>query len=71
MVAIRKYIISRYTSLDLERRGYLLKQALKRELERGVIRQVRTRGLLELQTGLPLKATGIRRPRSVPAWLLE
>lgn len=42
VVAIRKYIISRYPSLDLERRGYLLKQALKRELERGVIRQVST-----------------------------
>ncbi|XP_058017473.1 heterochromatin protein 1-binding protein 3 isoform X1 [Ahaetulla prasina] len=44
VVAIRKYIISRYTSLDLERRGYLLKQALKRELERGVIRQVKGKG---------------------------
>ncbi|XP_026549658.1 heterochromatin protein 1-binding protein 3-like, partial [Notechis scutatus] len=39
VVAIRKFIISRYPSLDLERRGYLLKQALKRELERGLIRQ--------------------------------
>lgn len=41
MVAIRKYIIHKYPSLELERRGYLLKQALKRELERGIIRQVR------------------------------
>lgn len=39
-MAIRKYIIHKYPSLELERRGYLLKQALKRELERGVIRQV-------------------------------
>uniref|UniRef100_A0A8C5SB91 Heterochromatin protein 1-binding protein 3 n=1 Tax=Laticauda laticaudata TaxID=8630 RepID=A0A8C5SB91_LATLA len=44
VVAIRKYIISRYPSLDLERRGYLLKQALKRELERGLIRQVKGKG---------------------------
>ncbi|KAM6434285.1 heterochromatin protein 1-binding protein 3 isoform 4-T7 [Liasis olivaceus] len=44
VVAIRKYIISRYPSLELERRGYLLKQALKRELERGVIRQVKGKG---------------------------
>lgn len=41
VVAIRKYIIHKYPSLELERRGYLLKQALKRELERGIIRQVR------------------------------
>lgn len=41
VVAIRKYIIHKYPSLELERRGYLLKQALKRELERGLIRQVR------------------------------
>lgn len=40
VVAIRKYIIHKYPSLELERRGYLLKQALKRELERGIIRQV-------------------------------
>ncbi|XP_070615469.1 heterochromatin protein 1-binding protein 3 isoform X2 [Erythrolamprus reginae] len=44
VVAIRKYIISKYPSLDLERRGYLLKQALKRELERGIIRQVKGKG---------------------------
>lgn len=40
VVAIRKYIIHKYPSLELERRGYLLKQALKRELNRGVIKQV-------------------------------
>uniref|UniRef100_A0A8D0G5W8 Heterochromatin protein 1-binding protein 3 n=1 Tax=Sphenodon punctatus TaxID=8508 RepID=A0A8D0G5W8_SPHPU len=44
VVAIRKYIINKYPSLDLERRGYILKQALKRELERGVIRQVKGKG---------------------------
>ncbi|XP_061456864.1 heterochromatin protein 1-binding protein 3 isoform X1 [Rhineura floridana] len=44
VVAIRKYIINKYPSLELERRGYLLKQALKRELERGVIRQVKGKG---------------------------
>ncbi|KAM4703676.1 heterochromatin protein 1-binding protein 3 isoform 2-T2 [Rhinophrynus dorsalis] len=44
VVAIRKYIISKYPSLDLERRGYLLKQALKRELQRGIIRQVKGKG---------------------------
>ncbi|XP_054250899.1 heterochromatin protein 1-binding protein 3 isoform X4 [Indicator indicator] len=44
VVAIRKYIIHKYPSLDLERRGYLLKQALKRELERGIIRQVKGKG---------------------------
>ncbi|XP_053307368.1 heterochromatin protein 1-binding protein 3 isoform X2 [Spea bombifrons] len=43
-VAIRKYIISKYPSLELERRGYLLKQALKRELQRGIIRQVKGKG---------------------------
>ncbi|OCT56943.1 hypothetical protein XELAEV_18004182mg [Xenopus laevis] len=44
VVAMRKYIISKYPSLELERRGYLLKQALKRELERGIIRQVKGKG---------------------------
>ncbi|KAJ7306503.1 hypothetical protein JRQ81_009858 [Phrynocephalus forsythii] len=44
VVAIRKYIISKYPSLELERRGFLLKQALKRELQRGVIRQVKGKG---------------------------
>ncbi|XP_051028173.1 heterochromatin protein 1-binding protein 3 isoform X2 [Acomys russatus] len=44
VVAIRKYIMHKYPSLDLERRGYLLKQALKRELNRGVIKQVKGKG---------------------------
>ncbi|XP_078498699.1 heterochromatin protein 1-binding protein 3 [Lissotriton helveticus] len=44
VVAIRKYIIKKYPSLDLERRGYLLKQSLKRELQRGIIRQVKGKG---------------------------
>ncbi|XP_040843964.1 heterochromatin protein 1-binding protein 3 isoform X4 [Ochotona curzoniae] len=44
VVAIRKYIIHKYPSLELERRGYLLKQALKRELNRGVIKQVKGKG---------------------------
>uniref|UniRef100_A0A8C5QDU6 Heterochromatin protein 1-binding protein 3 n=1 Tax=Leptobrachium leishanense TaxID=445787 RepID=A0A8C5QDU6_9ANUR len=44
VVAIRKYIIGKYPSLELERRGYLLKQALKRELQRGIIRQVKGKG---------------------------
>ncbi|XP_062821835.1 heterochromatin protein 1-binding protein 3 isoform X2 [Anolis carolinensis] len=44
VVAIRKYIINKYPSLELERRGFLLKQALKRELERGAIRQVKGKG---------------------------
>ncbi|KAF0884614.1 HP1B3 protein, partial [Crocuta crocuta] len=44
VVAIRKYIMRKYPSLELERRGYLLKQALKRELNRGVIKQVKGKG---------------------------
>uniref|UniRef100_H3BEL5 Heterochromatin protein 1-binding protein 3 n=1 Tax=Latimeria chalumnae TaxID=7897 RepID=H3BEL5_LATCH len=44
VVAIRKYIINKYPSLDLENRGYLLKQALKRELQRGIIKQVKGKG---------------------------
>uniref|UniRef100_A0A8D0C3E9 Heterochromatin protein 1-binding protein 3 n=1 Tax=Salvator merianae TaxID=96440 RepID=A0A8D0C3E9_SALMN len=44
VVSVRKYIISKYPSLELERRGYLLKQALKRELQRGAIRQVKGKG---------------------------
>uniref|UniRef100_A0A2K5LFD9 Heterochromatin protein 1-binding protein 3 n=1 Tax=Cercocebus atys TaxID=9531 RepID=A0A2K5LFD9_CERAT len=44
VVAIRKHIIHKYPSLELERRGYLLKQALKRELNRGVIKQVKGKG---------------------------
>lgn len=44
VVAIRKYIINKYPSLELERRGFLLKQALKRELQRGAIRQVKGKG---------------------------
>ncbi|XP_056399555.1 heterochromatin protein 1-binding protein 3 [Hyla sarda] len=44
VVAIRKYIISKYPSLDLEKRGYLLKQSLKRALQRGNIRQIKGKG---------------------------
>uniref|UniRef100_V9KJN9 Heterochromatin protein 1-binding protein 3 n=1 Tax=Callorhinchus milii TaxID=7868 RepID=V9KJN9_CALMI len=44
VVAIRKYIINKYPSLELERRGYILKQALKRELQRGSIKQVKGKG---------------------------
>ncbi|XP_073512184.1 heterochromatin protein 1-binding protein 3 [Phyllobates terribilis] len=44
VVAIRKYIISKYPSLELEKRGYLLKQSLKRALQRGNIRQVKGKG---------------------------
>ncbi|XP_072887818.1 heterochromatin protein 1-binding protein 3 [Hemitrygon akajei] len=44
VVAIRKYIINKYPSLELERRGYILKQALKRELQRGAIKQVKGKG---------------------------
>ncbi|XP_067873632.1 heterochromatin protein 1-binding protein 3 [Heterodontus francisci] len=44
VVAIRKYIINKYPSLELERRGYILKQALKRESQRGAIKQVKGKG---------------------------
>ncbi|KAG8569793.1 hypothetical protein GDO81_014541 [Engystomops pustulosus] len=44
VVSIRKYIISKYPSLELEKRGYLLKQSLKRALQRGNIRQVKGKG---------------------------
>ncbi|XP_062889390.1 heterochromatin protein 1-binding protein 3 [Mobula hypostoma] len=44
VVAIRKYIMNKYPSLELERRGYILKQALKRELQRGAIKQVKGKG---------------------------
>ncbi|XP_078414359.1 heterochromatin protein 1-binding protein 3 isoform X1 [Cetorhinus maximus] len=44
VVAIRKYIINKYPSLELERRGYILKQALKREIQRGAIKQVKGKG---------------------------
>lgn len=44
VVAIRKYIISKYPSLELEKRGYLLKQSLKRALQRGNIRQIKGKG---------------------------
>uniref|UniRef100_A0A2K6S0A8 Heterochromatin protein 1-binding protein 3 n=1 Tax=Saimiri boliviensis boliviensis TaxID=39432 RepID=A0A2K6S0A8_SAIBB len=37
-------LLCSYPSLELERRGYLLKQALKRELNRGVIKQVKGKG---------------------------
>lgn len=61
VVAIRKYIIGKYASLELERRGYLLKQALKRELERGVIRQVSSRQVLGCCPGTrtPCRALGV------------
>uniref|UniRef100_W5M7D4 Heterochromatin protein 1-binding protein 3 n=1 Tax=Lepisosteus oculatus TaxID=7918 RepID=W5M7D4_LEPOC len=42
--AIRKYILKKYPSLELDRRGYLLKQALKRVLQRGAIKQVKGKG---------------------------
>ncbi|XP_044134517.1 heterochromatin protein 1-binding protein 3 [Bufo gargarizans] len=44
VVAIRKFIIGKYPSLELEKRGYLLKQSLKRALQRGNIRQVKGKG---------------------------
>ncbi|MGH0118321.1 UNVERIFIED_CONTAM: hypothetical protein FKN15_048557 [Acipenser sinensis] len=42
--AIKKYIVHKYPSLELDKRGYLLKQALKRELQRGAVRQVKGKG---------------------------
>ncbi|MBN3307691.1 HP1B3 protein, partial [Amia calva] len=42
--AVRKYILKKYPSLELDRRGYLLKQALKRVLQRGAIKQVKGKG---------------------------
>uniref|UniRef100_S4RC66 Heterochromatin protein 1-binding protein 3 n=1 Tax=Petromyzon marinus TaxID=7757 RepID=S4RC66_PETMA len=44
VVAIRKYIVAEYPGLGLQRRGYLLKQALSRERERGRIRQLTGKG---------------------------
>ncbi|CAN2387967.1 Heterochromatin protein 1-binding protein 3 [Pristimantis euphronides] len=44
VVSIRKYIISKYPTLELEKRGYLLKQSLKRALQRGNIRQIKGKG---------------------------
>ncbi|XP_078451676.1 heterochromatin protein 1-binding protein 3 isoform X1 [Lampetra fluviatilis] len=44
VVALRKYIVAEYPGLGLQRRGYLLKQALSRERERGRIRQLTGKG---------------------------
>ncbi|XP_028663586.1 heterochromatin protein 1-binding protein 3 [Erpetoichthys calabaricus] len=42
--AIRKYMVNKYPSLDLDKRSYLLKQALKRVLQRGAVKQVKGKG---------------------------
>ena len=39
-VAVRRYVTSQYPSLQIEKRSYLLRQALRRGLQRGLIRQV-------------------------------
>ena len=40
-----KYIVNKYPNLELDKRKYLLKKALQRQVEKGTIRQVRYRGL--------------------------
>lgn len=71
VVAIRKYIIHKYPSLELERRGYLLKQALKRELNRGVIKQVKGKGasgsfvVVQKARKMPQKSRNAKKRSSV------
>uniref|UniRef100_UPI00358ED578 heterochromatin protein 1-binding protein 3 n=1 Tax=Myxine glutinosa TaxID=7769 RepID=UPI00358ED578 len=43
-VAVRRYVINQYPSLQIEQRSYLLRQALRRGLQRGLIRQVTGKG---------------------------
>ncbi|KAK2507331.1 hypothetical protein MC885_005980, partial [Smutsia gigantea] len=76
VVAIRKYIIHKYPSLELERRGYLLKQALKRELSRGVIKQNRSSAVdpepqVKLEDILPLAFTRLCEPKEASYSLIR
>ncbi|EQB78655.1 heterochromatin protein 1-binding protein 3 [Camelus ferus] len=76
VVAIRKYIIHKYPSLELERRGYLLKQALKRELNRGVIKQNRSSAVdpepqVKLEDILPLAFTRLCEPKEASYSLIR
>ncbi|KAI2515410.1 HP1BP3 isoform 5, partial [Pan troglodytes] len=76
VVAIRKYIIHKYPSLELERRGYLLKQALKRELNRGVIKQNRSSAVdpepqVKLEDVLPLAFTRLCEPKEASYSLIR
>ena len=43
--SVMKYIVNKYPNLELDKRKYLLKKALQRQVEKGTIRQVRYRGL--------------------------
>uniref|UniRef100_A0A8C4WSP8 Heterochromatin protein 1-binding protein 3 n=2 Tax=Eptatretus burgeri TaxID=7764 RepID=A0A8C4WSP8_EPTBU len=43
-VAVRRYVTTQYPSLQIEKRSYLLRQALRRGLQRGLIRQVTGKG---------------------------
>jgi hypothetical protein len=37
-----KYIVKKYPNLELDKRKFLLKKALKRQLEKGTVKQVRS-----------------------------
>ena len=40
-MSILKYVTKKYPSLELDKRKYLIKKALKKHLEKGTIKQVR------------------------------
>lgn len=40
--SVMKYIVKKYPNLELDKRKFLLKKALKRQLEKGTIKQVRS-----------------------------
>ncbi|KAK0130553.1 Heterochromatin protein 1-binding protein 3 [Merluccius polli] len=44
-MSILKYMMKKYPSLELEKRKYLIKKALKKHLEKGTIKQLKGKGL--------------------------
>ncbi|KAJ8332712.1 hypothetical protein SKAU_G00425010 [Synaphobranchus kaupii] len=65
--AIRKYIMKNYAALELDRRTFLLKKALKRLLEKGAIKQLKGKGFNGSFTIIkhPQKPSG-KKPASAP-----
>uniref|UniRef100_A0A3P8Y0W4 Heterochromatin protein 1-binding protein 3 n=1 Tax=Esox lucius TaxID=8010 RepID=A0A3P8Y0W4_ESOLU len=43
--SVMKYIVNKYPNLELDKRKFLLKKALKKQLEKGTIKQLKGKGL--------------------------
>ncbi|XP_070967427.1 heterochromatin protein 1-binding protein 3-like [Oncorhynchus clarkii lewisi] len=66
--SVMKYIVKKYPNLELDKRKFLLKKALKRQLEKGTIKQLKGKGLsgsFTIGKQPPNKSTAKGKPMAV------